>query len=234
MISKAFDFYRAGSPLINRFNRLHSLLCEAHEGMIIRETDMLALCTVFEGLIGCLFDHHRLKEPTRASIAAVQFKEATDAVRAWLKQKDDESVSSKDSPWDRLIGFIKNCGYVRTQEKLKAVAEYYGISWNGDMEEVFGMWKKQRNPLAHGSGREEGPDGMREMFHAWSRITGTINRLMLSEMKYDGWFCHSPMEAGKEVLEIRSTPPQSITPDPDGPKAVNTMSRLSTDFQHEH
>lgn len=129
MIQAAFDFYRSGSPLIKRFNRLHSLLCEAHEGTTIRETDMLALCTVFEGLIGCLFDHHRLKEPTQTFIAAVQFKEATDAVREWLKQKDEESGSSPDSPWDRLIGFIKSCGYVRTQEKLKAVAEFYGISW---------------------------------------------------------------------------------------------------------
>lgn len=216
MIQAAFDFYRSGSPLIKRFNRLHSLLCEAHEGTVIRETDMLALCTVFEGLIGCLFDHHRLKEPTRTSIAAAQFTAAADAVRDWLKQKDEESGGGKDSPWDRLIGIIKSCGYVRTQEKLKAVSEFQGISWENDMAEVFRMWKKQRNPLAHGSGRDEDAGGMHDMFQAWSRITGTINRLMLSEMKYVGWFCHSPMEPGREVLEIRLPSSELPMPVPGG------------------
>jgi len=234
MIQAAYDFYRSGSPLIKQFNRLHSLLCEAHEGTTIRETDVLALCTVFEGLIGCLFDHHRLKKPTRTSIAAAQFKAATDAVREWLKQKDEESGSCPDSPWNRLIGFIKSCDYVRTQEKLKTVAEFYGISWNGDMEEVFQMWKKQRNPLAHGSGREEGPNGILEMFHAWSRITGTINRLMLVEMGYDGWFCHSPMEAGMEALEIRRTPPVSTTPAPDKAVVIDALNQLPKNSQHEH
>lgn len=232
MIQAAFDFYRSGSPLIKRFNRLHSLLCEAHEGTTIRETDMLALCTVFEGLIGCLFDHRRLKEPTRTSIAAAQFTAATDAVREWLKQKDEETGGSTDSPWDRLIGFIKSCGYVRTQEKLKAVAEFYGISWNGDMAEVFRMWKKQRNPLAHGSGREEGPNGMREMFHAWSRITGTINRLMLAEMGYNGCFCYSRMESGMEVLEIRPTPPETVMTAPNESLEVNALRQLPTNSHH--
>lgn len=221
MIISVFDFYRSGSTLIKPFNRLHALLCEAHEGTTIRETDLLAICTVFEGLISCLFDHHRLKEPTRTSIAAVQFTEATESVRKWLTQKHEESGSRSDSPWDRLIGFIKSCGYVRTQEKIKAVSEFYGFPWDGDMEQVFRMWKKQRNPLAHGLGRDDNPNGLREMFSAWSRITGATNRFILAEMGYTGWFRYSPMEASKEVLKIRQSPSKSRIPDPDGSATTN-------------
>ena len=84
---------------------------------------------------------------------------------------------------------------------MKAVADFYGFQWNGDLEDVFKLWKIQRNPLAHGSGSGEN-NNLQEMFNAWSRITGTINRFMLAEMGYDGWFQYSPLEAGREELWI--------------------------------
>lgn len=212
MIMEVYDFVLSGSPLLKRLRRLHGIVCEAHEGTVIRETDLLGLCTVFEGLVGCLFDYHRLKGPTRTSVAAAGFSVAVDAVCEWLKQKHHESGEGPDSPWDRLIGLIKSSGYVRTQERIKALADFHAFPWEGDIEDVFRIWKKQRNPLAHGSGQEEGSAGMREMFAAWSRITGAFHRFMLAEMGYKGWLRYSPMEAGKELIEIRQPNSEPITP----------------------
>jgi hypothetical protein len=202
MVMAAYDFVRTNSPFLKRFRRLHGILCEAHEGTLIRETDLLGLCTVFEGLVGCLFDHHRLKDPTRKSKAASAFSSAVDAVCEWLKQKHHETGEDHESPWDRLIGLIKSSGYVRTQEKAKALADFYSFPWEGDIEEIMRIWKKQRNPLAHGSGQEEDPLETRKMFAAWSRITGAFHRFMLAEMGYSGWFRYSPMEPGMEELKI--------------------------------
>lgn len=229
MIMKAFDFYRSGSPLIKRYKRLHALLCEAHEGSTIRETDLLALCTVFEGLIGCLFDHHHLKSPTQQSARADEFSAAKLVVSDWLNAKHLESNDPTDCPWSRLIGYIEKCDFVSAQEKIRAVSDLHGIPWDGDMKDVFRMWRKQRNPLAHGSGRDENPKGLREMFPAWSRITGAINRLMLAEMGYTGWFRYSPMEGELQELEIRPPHSESATPAPGGPAAaVGAMNQSPT------
>ncbi len=208
MMVSALDFYSKGSDLVRQFNRLRSILCEAHEGRVIREADILALCTVFEGVIKCLFDHYELRDRTQNSSGASQFKEASLAVREWLNQKHVKLANTKDSPWFRLIGFIKSCGYIRTDERANAVADFYGIPWEGDMELVLEMWKSQRHPLAHGARRDDDPAATKEMFRAWSRITGAINRLMLAEMGYLGWFRYSAMEAGLHEMNLKPAPPR--------------------------
>lgn len=213
MVVAGFDFFLSGSALVSRFWNLHGILCEAHEGSVIRRSDLLALCTVFDGLIGCLFDHHRLKASTRKSERAEEFSAAKLAVSEWLQAKHVASGSKMDSSWDRFIGYFKSCGYVRPEEKIRAVSDFYGFPWDGDMAEIFRIWKQQRNPLAHGSTRDLNDDGVKSMFAAWSRLTGAINRFMLAEMGYTGWFCYSVMEPGLQEIQVRTAAQQQVAMD---------------------
>lgn len=217
MLIAAYNYLAGTGGVGEELGRLQGILCEAHEGKLIRESDLLALCTVFEGLISCLFDNHGLKETTKSSVGAAQFKEAVTAVTDWLRGKDEQAASDSESVWSRLIGAIKGCGYVRTEEKLKALSDFYGIPWSNDMGQVLKMWKKQRNPLAHGAARERRDDEFPGMFAAWSRITGAFHRIMLAEMSYSGWFAYSPMESGLEELKIDPRPASDICDSSDGP-----------------
>lgn len=210
MVVAAYDYLADTGGIAMNLGRLHGILCEAHEGKTIRESDLLALCTVFEGLVSTLFDHHGLKQISKTAVAAAEFKDAVASVTGWLEGKDSEAGCDSESAWSRLIGIIKSCGYVRTEEKLKVLSNFYGIPWVDDMEQVLKKWKKQRNPLAHGAGRDRRDNELPEMFAAWSRITGAFHRLMLAEMNYSGWFRYSPMEAGREELKIDLRPGSTL------------------------
>lgn len=202
MLLVAFDFFVAKGQLQDQVRRLHGLLCEAHEGSLIRHSDILALCTLFEGTVNSVFDHLSLKKGVNSSEAAVAFREAKDAAIAWIESKMTlEEVGSEPS-WSRMMGIIRAASFIRPEEKLQAISDHYGFPWTNDVEEISAMWKKQRNPIAHGSGKDESEDGMRAMFASWSRLTGFINRLILAEMGYSGCLSYSPMEEGLVLKRI--------------------------------
>lgn len=203
MMTSAFDFFRSDSKLVSKFWKFHGLVCQAHEGSTVRHSDLLAICTVFEGLIKCLFAHHHLKSTAVQSTRADEFSIAKKAVSDWLNSKHLGSGSVVDCPWSRLIGYIETCDFVSSQEQIRAVSDFYGLNWEGDMKEVFQIWKRQRNPMAHGTIRDKDEDETKGGFIAWSRLTGAIKHLILAEMGYVGSFRYSPMEPGLEQMRIK-------------------------------
>ena len=205
MLLVAFDFFMNKGQLSDQIRRLHGLLCEAHEGTLIRHSDILALCTIFEGTINSLFDHLSLKKGVNGSAAAKAFEQAKRSLLGWLETQQAGENAEEESVRGRMIGIVKSSSFIRTEEKLRAISAHYGFPWEGDVDEVFNMWKKQRNPIAHGSGQDESESSMKTMFASWSRMTGFINRLSLAEMGYVGCLSYSPMEENLVLKRIQPT-----------------------------
>lgn len=201
MIGIATKFFIGGGPLVRMFLDFAFLHRDAGMKGVPLKVQVLTSCTIFEGLVTDLLRQHRLEEAALASQEGRAFSIAKEAMIAWAKEQG-MGQGAGTTPWSRISGILGSSRFLRTQEKVKAVGDHYGFPWEGDLEDVCVMWNQQRHALAHGASGGMDFNRTRKLFNAWSRLSGTIYRLMLAEMGYTGWFRYSPMESGLEELQI--------------------------------
>jgi hypothetical protein len=214
MIGIATKFFSGERPMVSRFLEFAFLHRDAGMKAVPLKVQVLAACTVFEGLVTELLKEHQLEEAALLSEDGKAFDAAKNAALVWSRAQGAGQAAA-NTPWARISSRLENSPYLRTKEKVRAVGDHYGLPWEGDLKEVYGIWEQVRHALAHGASGEMDFNRSRKFFTAWSRLSGSIYRLMLAEMGYAGWFRYSPMEDGKDNLEIRPVHPESITTDPD-------------------
>ncbi len=229
MIGVATQFFSSGSPLVAVILEFAFLHRDAGMKAVPLKIQVLTACTIFEGLVREMLKEHRLEEAALSSEDGLAFDAVRKAAVAWSREQGVGQAAT-DTPWARISGVLAGSHFLRTKEKVRAVGEHFRIPWEGDLKEVSSIWDQQRHALAHGASGELDFNRSQKFFTAWSRLSGAIYRFMLAEMGYTGWFCYSPMEEGKEMLEIPPSP-KPITLDLGGPAAADSaMSRLPTDF----
>lgn len=204
MIEVAYRFFGGSQAIVRRIKKTMWLYRDAASEAVPLPIRVLTACTLFEGLVKNLFDAHELRGPTKKGEAAAVFKSNKEEAKKLLMAKHDETVTDgkSESDWSRMAGWLNRCDYVRPKERLRAVAEYFGFSWEGDVEEIYEIWQGSRHGLAHGGEVTLDEQTIQRLFVAWSRLSGAIHRFILAEMGYVGQFAYSPLEAGLETMTL--------------------------------
>jgi hypothetical protein len=205
MLGLAFDFFKRDQAIVPRIQKAMWLYRDAAAEAVPLPVQLLTACTLFEGLVQALFDAHNLKGLTSSSENSIAFRNAKKATISCLEGQHVKTGFGLDaeSPWRRFAGYLKNAGYVRPKERTMAVAEFFGFPWAGDVEEIFTIWNRHRNGLAHGAEVKGDFDSIKGQFQAWSRLSGAIHRFILAEMGFVGRFIYSPMEPGLEEMDLK-------------------------------
>jgi hypothetical protein len=208
MLGVAFEFFQREEAIVTRIRKAMWLYRDAASKEVPLPIQVLTACTLFEGLVKYLFDAHDLKAPTKNGKPAAIFKGNKETAKKLLMEKHRETCTEGDAEtdWSRMAGYLNSCDYVRTKERIAAVAQHFGFPWENDIEQVHEIWNRHRNALAHGSEVKDDYHSINLLFQAWSRLSGATHRFVLAEMGYVGTFSYSPMEAGLEEMNLTAKP----------------------------
>jgi len=211
MLGVAFEYFKGDKAIVTRIHKAMWLYRDAASNAVPLPIQVLTACTLFEGLVNNLFDTHGLNGPTKMGEPSVAFKANKQEAKELLMARHREVTldAKAKSDWSRMAGYLNNCGFVRPEERLKAVAEHFGFQWENDVEQIHEIWNRHRNGLAHGVEVKSDFDSIGELFQGWSRLSGAIHRFILAEMGYVGSFSYSPMEPGLVEMDLKAKPEYS-------------------------
>ena len=190
---------RLEEPLL-RYEDLTKLLFlfrQAGNPGVYHEIGTLGICTIFESLVGLMFDHFNLKEATLQGMGLPEFSEAKAKLQAHLATWTD---AEQDESHRRLRGLIQSANPLTMREKLKALCLRLDIKWDGYMDKVFASWKMARNPLAHGDFGSDDEQAYKDNTYAESRIAGGLNTIVLKFFGYSGYYNASVFEPGFQKM----------------------------------
>ncbi len=138
---------------------------------------ILALCSIFEGVVGLLFSQRALGEKLhRRQPHFDEFVRARDRLRNRLER----FASPKNKALARLAGTLGKSEPFRVKDKFEALCDEYLLP-SKSMKRYFKSWYAKRNPAMHGRLDSKLKDFVHEC-----RIAGGINILVLKAMGYSG------------------------------------------------
>jgi len=193
VIRRASEFFGSKSALSKEVAEILFLFREAADFEFVHgDITVLTSCVLFESLVNQLFKGLNLEEKSLRENADLELcKVAKTEIAAQIK----EFISIKGKGYERLYNVVSHMQLFTVREKLQAVANHFGLEWQGDMEDVFKTWQKARDPLVHGKGRANLSEADRkDLMLAESRIAGAINILVLKTVGYSGKMSASVFE----------------------------------------
>lgn len=177
-LGKATQFFNSGSELSEAASQALWLLRSADAKNVPGEITLMSLCVLLESLAGLIFDDKKLSSTQDATA----FEEARAELLKWIGEKKPQDGSGLQ----RFQNMITSARLERAKDKYKAVAEHFGLQWDGLMKEAWAIWEKVRNKGAHDILKKEKEQNIETHFTATGRIAGAINVLVLRLIGYTG------------------------------------------------
>jgi len=107
----------------------------------------------------------------------------------------DQLFQEKNEGQFRLLNIVQGAEPYTVKSKLRAIVDHFGLKWESDMELIFNVWKRFRNPVIHyGKYASRSEDEIKATTIAESQIAGGINILSLKLFGYSGYMQSSVFE----------------------------------------
>jgi hypothetical protein len=195
-LSVAAEFFSKPDKKLDAIKRLLWLFHDTDSVQIPLPTKLLSVCSLIEGLVTVLLDQ-------RVN-AAEEFGAVKKEAITWASSNEGTSEERHQRFWGRLTGYLKSWGFVRPEEKWRALCENLGLPWEAQLKPVHDTWKKMRNPLAHGGQGEANASSAGDELTALSQIGGAFLVLIAAHIGYRGSIQISPYE--NKVISINPPP----------------------------